>query len=253
MATTIDDTILEKPFLNKRNMWMVVTGFTILYLWVQWYQHVYGLSAGHDAFSPEFHLYWMNFMYIAIGLEIIVAALLWGYLWRTRDRRLDQCSPNEQLRRHVTHFVWLLAYGIALYWGASFFTEQDTTWHKAITRDSDFTPCNIVEYYLSYPVFVITGVGAFLYARTRLPSFAKGWSLAYLVFVIGPFMLLPCVGLNEWGMTAWWMEELSVAPTQYGFVFFSWMILAVGGVLLQSFTDLHRLIGSEVKAGLQDA
>jgi methane/ammonia monooxygenase subunit C len=51
-------------------------------------------------------------------------------------------------------------------------------------------------------------------------------------------MIFPNVGLNEWGHTFWFMEELFVAPLHYGFVFFGWMALAVFGVTLQI---LHRL------------
>ncbi|MGH8652862.1 MAG: bacterial ammonia monooxygenase, subunit AmoC [Gammaproteobacteria bacterium] len=241
----------EEPLLNKRNMWLTVAIFTVFYLWVRWYEHVYGWSAGLDAFAPEFHTYWMNFLYIEFILEVTTAALLWGYLYRSRDRHLDQLHPREELRRHMHHFVWLLAYGIAIYWGASYFTEQDGTWHQTITRDTDFTPSHVIEFYLSYPIYIITGGGAFMYARTRLPQFSKGWSLAYLVLTVGPFMILPNVGLNEWGHTFWWMEELFVAPLHYGFVFFGWMALAVSGVLLQVFTRLHQIIGNDVKAGLQ--
>lgn len=254
MATTItNDASQEAPFINKRNLWLVIACFTLFYLWVRWYQHAYGWSAGLDSFSPEFHRYWMRFLYIACASEIVIAGLLWAYIWRTRDRHLDQQSPRDQLRRHFTHLNWLLAYAITLYWGASFFGEQGATWHKAITRDTDFTPCNIVQFYLSYPLFITVGVGAFLYAKTRLSCFAKAWSLPYLVLVVGPFMLLPCVSLNEWGLTFWWMEELAVAPHQYGFAFFSWTVLAVSGVLLQIFSDLHRLIGGELQVRLQHA
>ncbi|MGH8658678.1 MAG: methane monooxygenase/ammonia monooxygenase subunit C, partial [Gammaproteobacteria bacterium] len=80
----------EEPMLNKRNMWLTVAIFTVFYLWVRWYEHVYGWSAGLDAFAPEFHTYWMNFLYIEFILEVTTAALLWGYLYRTRDRHLDQ-------------------------------------------------------------------------------------------------------------------------------------------------------------------
>ena len=56
-------------------------------------------------------------------------------------------------------------------------------------------------------------------------------NLMYLIAVIGPFMILPNVGLNEWGHTFWFMEELFVAPLHYGFVFFGWAALAVMGVV----------------------
>jgi len=148
----------------------------------------------------------------------------------------------------MTHLIWLFAYAWAIYWGASYFTEQDGTWHQTIVRDTDFTPSHIIEFYLSYPIYIITGGGAFLYAHTRLPHFStsKGLSLAYLILWTGPFMILPNVGLNEWGHTFWFMEELFVAPLHYGFVIFGWLALAIMGVLLQIFASFGNLIGKEI-------
>jgi len=159
---------------------------------------------------------------------------------------LAAIEPREELRRNMTHLIWLFAYANAIYWGASYFTEQDGTWHQTIVRDTDFTPSHIIEFYLSYPIYIITGFGAFLYAKTRLPFFAEGLSLPYLVTVVGPFMILPNVGLNEWGHTFWFMEELFVAPLHYGFVFFGWLALAIAGVLLQVFASFGNLIGNDI-------
>ena len=47
--------------------------------------------------------------------------------------------------------AWILVYGVAIYWGASYFTEQDGTWHMTVIRDTDFTPSHIIEFYMSYP------------------------------------------------------------------------------------------------------
>jgi len=146
----------------------------------------------------------------------------------------------------MTHLIWLFAYAWAIYWGASYFTEQDGTWHQTIVRDTDFTPSHIIEFYLSYPIYIITGFGAFLYAKTRLPHFANGLSLPYLITVVGPFMILPNVGLNEWGHTFWFMEELFVAPLHYGFVIFGWLALAIAGVLLQIFDSFGKLLKSDL-------
>ncbi|TAN53593.1 MAG: methane monooxygenase/ammonia monooxygenase subunit C, partial [Methylococcaceae bacterium] len=59
-------------------------------------------------------------------------------------------------------------------------------------------------------------------------------------------MILPNVGLNEWGHTFWFMEELFVAPLHYGFVIFGWLALAVMGVVLQIMDSLNPLMGKEV-------
>jgi methane/ammonia monooxygenase subunit C len=63
-------------------------------------------------------------------------------------------------------------------------------------------------------------------------------------------MILPNVGLNEWGHTFWFMEELFVAPLHYGFVVFGWLALAIMGVLLQVFASVSNLIGKELAEGM---
>jgi methane/ammonia monooxygenase subunit C len=173
----------------------------------------------------------MNFLYIEFVLEVSTAGILWGYIWKSRDRKVMSITPREELRRHFTHWTWLCMYGWAIYYGASYFTEQDGTWHQTIVRDTDFTPSHIIEFYLSYPIYIITGGAALLYAKTRLPTYQKGLSLQYMVAIVGPFMILPNVGLNEWGHTFWFMEELFVAPLHYGFVFFGWAALGLLGVV----------------------
>jgi methane/ammonia monooxygenase subunit C len=234
-------------YLNQRNLWLMVGGFTFFNLFVRWYEEVYGWSAGLDAFAPEFKTYWMNWLYIETALYIPLFAAIGGYLWKTRTRDMDALTSTEVLTNHFHHLVWLVAYGIAIYWGASFYTEQDGTWHQTVIRDTDFTPSHIIEFYMSYPIYILTGWGAFMYARTRIPCFAKGVSLPYLVVIVGPFMILPNVGLNEWGHTFWWMEELFVAPLHYGFVFFGWMALGLCGLLCQIFDDIGSHVGPSLK------
>lgn len=270
----------EQPLIKVRSIFLMLAGYTSLYLLVRWYEGAYGWSFGLDSFAPEFETYWMNFMYFEILAEVSVGAILLGWIWRTRDRNLEQfwmhfmetdnlltrrrgadlsellqknrdsnlatLAPREELRRNMTHLVWLMAYAWAFYWGASFFTEQDATWHQTVVRDTDFTPSHIIVFYFSYPIYIITGFSAFLYAKTRLPYFAKGVSLPYLLSVVGPFTILPNVGLNEWGHTFWFMEEVFVAPLHYGFVVFGWFALAVTGVLLQVFSSIAYLIKGDL-------
>ncbi len=237
----------EAPLLDKRNLFVFAIGmYCLYYIIVRWYEGVYGWSAGLDAFAPEFEKYWMAILKIEIPLEFISASWIAAYLWKTRTRDYSAVSNREILRRHFHHFVWLCAYANAVYWGASYYTEQDGTWHQTIVRDTDFTPSHIIEFYMTYPIYIVTGIGCFMYAYTRLPYFAKAVSLPYLLVVVGPFMIFPNVGLNEWGHTFWWMEELFVAPLHYGFVFFGWFALGILGLFLQIFDDLSNVIGKDV-------
>jgi len=67
-------------------------------------------------------------------------------------------------------------------------------------------------------------------------------------------MIFPNVGLNEWGHTFWFMEELFVAPLHWMFVFFGWFSLAVFGVSLQILGRLGELCkGYEDVIGLEPA
>lgn len=270
----------EKALFKVRNLVLVLVGYLAVYIGARWYQGMYGWSKGLDSFSSEFETYWMTFLYTELALEIALAAALWGWLWKTRDRRLEEywmhfldtetalervkgpalkellrkkqnrslvvLTPREELRRNMIHLIWLAAYAWAFYWGISFFTEQDATWHQTVVRDTDFTPSHIVVFYLSYPIYIITGMSAFLYAKTRVPYFAKGLSIPYLMLIVGPFTILPNVGLNEWGHTFWFMEEIFVAPLHWGFVVLSWFALSITGVLLQAFASIAYLIEKDL-------
>jgi methane/ammonia monooxygenase subunit C len=228
--------------LHKKNLiiWTIV--FMVFNLAVRYYEEVYGWSAGLDAFAPEFRTYWMNWLWTELVMEAILFAYIGAFIWKTRDRNLDAVTPGEELTRYFHLLVWLVVYGYAIYWGASFYTEQDGTWHQTVIRDTDFTPSHCIEFYMSYPIYILVGWGSWMYSRTRLPYFAKGYSLPFLVAVVGPFMILPNVGLNEWGHTFWFMEELFVAPLHYGFVFFGWMALGAMGLFVQIFTRMSELL-----------
>jgi hypothetical protein len=79
-----------------------------------------------------------------------------GYLWKTSTRDFSTLTPREEMRRIVCQVQRLVVYAIAIYWGASFFTEQDGTWHMTVIRDTDFTPLHIIEFYMSYPIYSIS-------------------------------------------------------------------------------------------------
>ncbi|WP_084572853.1 bacterial ammonia monooxygenase, subunit AmoC [Methylocapsa aurea] len=225
------------------------------YLGVRIYEQKFGWLYGLDSFAPEFQTYWMRILYIEEPVELISFLAIVGYLWKTRDKDLANVAPREELRRIFYLLNWLIMYGIAIYWGASYFTEQDGTWHQTVIRDTDFTPSHIIEFYMSYPMYIIMGVGGFMYARTRLPTFGtKGYSIAYLMLFVGPFMIFPNVALNEWGHTFWFMEELFVAPLHWMFVFFGWFMLSVFGVVLLILGRIQELCaGNEDVLGLEPA
>ena len=52
----------EAPLLSKAWLSFAFGIYMVFYMWVRWYEGVYGWSAGLDSFAPEFETYWMNFM-----------------------------------------------------------------------------------------------------------------------------------------------------------------------------------------------
>lgn len=231
--------------VNTKPLLFGVLALTIFVVLLRIFEQMYGWSAGLDSFDPEFQLYWGNLLKAAIVLSIASATVLVAYLWRTRDRELDKLSSVRETQRLLYLVQWLVVFALALFWGLSFFSEQTAVWHMTAVRDTDFTPSNIVTFYISYPLFAIMGLGAFFYAKTRLPFFAQGYSLAFLVLVGGVFMTIPNVGFNEWGHTSWAMDEGFAGPLHWGFVFFGWMSLGVFGVTLQILGRLRQLLGRE--------
>jgi methane/ammonia monooxygenase subunit C len=183
--------------VNYKPAYIAMFCLGMFYVGIRVYEQYFGWKAGLDSFAPEFQTYWLNLMWTELPIEFITFCGIGGYLWKTRDRNINAVAPREELRRLLTLVGWLLVYAFTVYWGASYFTEQDGTWHQTVIRDTDFTPSHI------------------------------------LMFFAGPFMIFPNIGLNEWGHTFWFMEELFTAPLHWGFVFFGWFALAVFGVTLQ--------------------
>jgi len=111
---------------------------------VRIYEQIFGWYAGLDSFAPEFTTYWMTILYIEEPVELIsFLALVAGCgrpatrMWRTssRARNAPDFQPIE-LDSDLRCCDLL---------GASYFTEQDGTWHMTVIRDTDFTPSHIIE------------------------------------------------------------------------------------------------------------
>ena len=207
--------------------------------WQQTYGHTYGM----DSHTPEFEIYFMRAFYMNISIMAVGSLALWSYLWFTREKSLDHVGPREELRRYFSFVMFLTVYTWAVYFAASYFAEQDAAWHQVVTRDTSFTPSHIFLFYTTFPMYIMIGVGSLIYAYTRLPMYRNnGVSIPHIMAVVGPFMILPNVGLNEWGHAFWFMEELFSAPLHWGFVVLGWSALFLGGVLLQVVQRVNELL-----------
>ncbi|HIF17790.1 MAG TPA: methane monooxygenase/ammonia monooxygenase subunit C [Cycloclasticus sp.] len=232
---------VSKSLVGWKRITVIILSVTVVMAAWRIYQQLFAWDMGMDSFEPEFQTYWMDLLYAQWIIEFTLAAVIWGYILKTRDKDVFNITPQEELRRYFTLLAYLVCYVFIVYWAASFFAEQDASWHQVTVRDTDFTPSHIVLFYGTMPAYILAGVAAFLYARTRLPQFAENISIPFVIAVVGPFMILPNVGLNEWGHTFWFMEELFTAPLHWGFVVLGWTALALGGLLIQIILRLIAL------------
>lgn len=213
-----------------------------MYVGIRLYQGAFAMDTGLDSTMPIFDVYWRRLFYAEIIFEVVFAIVIASYLWKTRDSDLQSLSTREEIRRYFSFIMWGGVYGMAVYWAGSYFGEQDNAWHQAAVRDTPFTPNHIVVFYLGFPLYTILGMGLWLYARTRLPLYAEKISVPLTLAVVGPFMLLPSVGYNEWGHTFWFREELFASPVHYGFVISVWFALALEGTILQIIARMAVLL-----------
>ena len=232
----------ERPLADLKFAWIATAVLCAFFIGVRTYEQFFHRTAGIDAFSEEFQLYWLSVLYIEEVAEVLCFFLLVAYFWKTRDLDLANVEPREELRRMFHLLGWLFVYGVALYWGTSYFNEQDAAWRDVAYRHSAYIHLNLIKVFVATPVYIIVGMGAFMYAQTRVPTFAsKGFSIALVCLVFGPLLILPAFGFVEWGNTSWIPEEMFVAPFDWPLVFFGWFTLGVFGVTLLIHGRLQEL------------
>ena len=227
---------------GKGLMWFGVAVLALAVIGAFWriYLQVFGLSVGLDATAPEFSTYWFGLLYAEIALIIFANVACWTYLIMTRDRNLAAITPEVEFKRYFYITLWLVAYTAAIV-TVGIWTETDAAWHQMTMRDTAFSPTHIVLFYGVVPAYLFFGVGAFIYAMTRTPIFANGISFMFLLAVIGPFLVLPNIGFNEWGHAFWLTEEIFSHPLHWGFVALGISALALAGVAAQIAVRLAEL------------
>ena len=219
--------------------------FAMLAIGVFWvvYQRTFGYSHGLDSMTPEFESVWMGLWRFNIVANALFFAISIGWIWVTRDRNLANLDPKLELKRYFYWMGWLVCYIWGVYYAGSYTLEQDAAWHQVIIRDTSFTASHIVAFYGTFPLYITCGVASYLYAQTRLPLYAQATSFPLVAAVVGPMMILPNVGLNEWGHAFWFVDELFSAPLHWGFVTLGWCGLfgAGGGVAAQIVSRMSNL------------
>jgi len=206
----------------------------------RWYQQNYSFTVGLDYFEPAFQTYWMNLFWVQMILITTIGAIGVPWLWLTRPDEAEM-TPQKELGTYYLIFSLMAMGSFLIVVILGLFAEADAAWHQVTIRDTDFTPTHIGLFYFAIPVLTVFVVLAFVWVHTRMPDFRKRVSLSFAVVASAPILIMPNLGLNEWGHTFFYAEELFAAPIHYGFVFLGWGIFAISGFLLQCFNRIRVL------------
>jgi methane/ammonia monooxygenase subunit C len=220
----------------------VIIGIAVVYGFARVYMHAFAYTMGLDYFEPEFATFWMSVFWLQAFVCTATFIGAMGYLWVTRERSPETVAPEVELSRYFKFITWLVGYTAVVLILGPLAGESDAAWHQVVIRDTDFTPTHISLFYLGFPALIIFGVGSFVYAKTRLPMHAKKSLVPLGIAIGGPILVLPTVGLNEWGHTFFYAEELFGAPIHYGFAALGLALLALGGVVVHLLLRMKELI-----------
>lgn len=236
------DEAVDENGIPWSTFFKVIIGIAVVYGFVRVYMHAFAYTMGLDYFEPEFATFWMSVFWLQAFVCTATFIGAMGYLWVTRERSPETVAPEIELSRYFKVITWLVGYTAVVLILGPLAGESDAAWHQVVIRDTDFTPTHISLFYLGFPALIIFGVGSFVYAKTRLPMHAKKSLVPLGIAIGGPILVLPTVGLNEWGHTFFYAEELFGAPIHYGFAALGLALLALGGVVVHLLSRMKELI-----------
>lgn len=242
----IEEDAVHRPALGKVLLWFGAL-FALGIFW-RVYQQIFAWSCS-EATDPCYSRIWMPFLYV----EMVVWTI-WGSVWfawlakgcRTCDEH--RATLGAVHPRHEASHLWsllgmLFVFCLAVYWGGSYYAEEDGSWHQVAVRDTAFTPAHIIIFYAAFPVFAILIIATYLYARTRLPALFRdrGMNFGFALLLTAGVMEIFQVAFNEWSHSFWIAEEIFAAPFHWGFVLWGYMAAGIFGVWAVMFRRIFEL------------
>lgn len=211
-----------------------------------WYTSQHAWTVGIDSASPEFAKYYRTLFWgqlVAIGAG---TGIWWGWLVRTGKQVVaEKVTADEEVRRLAVFWGLVAMTSLVLYVMASFWPNQDGSWHQTAIRDTALTPPHITMFFFWFPAGITITVGTYLYGRYRLPKVYgadKGFPWSFFFLIAASITEMMQVAFNEWAHSLWIAEEFFAAPFHWPFVTYGW--LAAGIFALWAETII-RLLGIE--------
>jgi len=205
-------------------------------------------TIGIDASSPGFTRTYRMLFYSELLASAGIGLWWWTYLIRKGRKLVDEDVPHEVEVRRIANFWGLIStISVELTIMASFWPNEDGSWHQTAVRDTALTPSHILMFFLFFPFGIILTVGTYLYGRYWLPKVygaAMGFPWSFFLLISASVTEMMQVAMNEWGHSLWITEEIFAVPFHWPFVLYGW--LAAGIFALWAETII-RLLGIEAE------
>jgi len=205
-------------------------------------------TIGIEAASPAFTRTYRVLFYSEVIASSVIGLWWWTYLINKGRKIVDVDVPHEVEVRRIANFWGLIStISVELTIMASFWPNEDGSWHQTAVRDTALTPAHIPMFFLFFPFGIILTVGTYLYGRYWLPKVygaAMGFPWSFFLLISASVTEMMQVAMNEWGHSLWITEEIFAAPFHWPFVLYGW--LAAGIFALWAETII-RLLGIEAE------
>lgn len=141
-------------------------------------------ASSREAFSAGSMLNYLPIWFAEAGF----ALLLWRRIWQTQD--VAHVANND---RRVSHafllMIWLGLDLLMVIAGGGILAHMDAPWVQLSA--ASISPAHLMTFITVIPAYIVFGGSSWLFARTRLPEFAKGNFDHFVIVTIAPFMFLP--------------------------------------------------------------
>jgi methane/ammonia monooxygenase subunit C len=232
---------------KKLSIIIALVAVTALAVFWRVYQQLWSFPQGLNSHEPEFTKYWLSLAVANMTLLPMGAAVWYAWMWTSAKRFPKQVTRTEEGRRIWMLWLLIAAFCASIFWGGSYFAEEDAAWHQIVTRDTAFTPSHDVLFYGVFPLMIYMAAGIFVYSRTRLPHLyaGKGIPWSSMLIISGTCLLFIQVAMNEFGHTFFQSEELFVAPLHWPFVLFGYLLAGTFAVWFETLPRIQELARQE--------
>ena len=223
------------------NTKILPAGFVILFLmlgviWVPSFSNL-----GNLFFYAENVKYHNVSLLTIFKAELLVLIVVWVFLL-SYSKVGEIFDGNSIIRRHLIMVVFIIGQVFVGFIAGGFLVHKDASWYQLVHDADEIMPAQAIILLICYPMYLFFGGSAYIYAKTRLPSFVENKETAFMVLTFTPLAFLPYYDASflEVGKNVMELVYLSV----YWLLSMSWVLFGVGFLIVKS--------AKEILKGLKD-